>query len=171
MNIVDIVILIFILFGGLIGWKQGFTKSLVNCVGYILIIVIAFVLKNPISEFFMMYLPFFDFFGLIKGLTVLNIALYEIFSGKTREIKMWTSQYNKNPFSLGNILYIISLDKKHKKEDTGLKSLRLLFYCCFVKGFLLYFFRVRLHAPRIFTKSLPFSLPLSLPFGCTIGAP
>lgn len=78
MNIVDIVILIFILFGGLIGWKQGFTKSLVNCVGYILIIVIAFVLKNPISEFFMMYLPFFDFFGLIKGLTVLNIALYEI---------------------------------------------------------------------------------------------
>ncbi len=30
MNIVDIVILIFILFGGLIGWRQGFTKSLVN---------------------------------------------------------------------------------------------------------------------------------------------
>ena len=51
--------------------------------------------------------------------SVVNIALYEIFSGKTREIKMWTSQYNKNPFSLGNILYIISLDKKHKKEPTG----------------------------------------------------
>lgn len=78
MNIVDIVILIFILFGGLIGWKQGFTKSLVNCVGYILVIVIAFVLKNPISDFFIVYLPFFDFFGLIKGLTVLNIALYEL---------------------------------------------------------------------------------------------
>ena len=51
--------------------------------------------------------------------SVVNIALYEIFSGKTREVKMWTSQYNKNPFSLGNILYIISLDKKHKKESTG----------------------------------------------------
>ena len=51
--------------------------------------------------------------------SVVNIALYEIFSGKTREVKMWTSQYNKNPFSLGNILYIISLDKKHKKEPTG----------------------------------------------------
>ena len=50
--------------------------------------------------------------------SVVNIALYEIFSGKTREVKMWTSQYNKNPFSLGNILYIISLDKKHKKEPT-----------------------------------------------------
>lgn len=51
--------------------------------------------------------------------SVVNISLYEIFSGKTREVKMWTSQYNKNPFSLGNILYIISLDKKHKKEPTG----------------------------------------------------
>ena len=51
--------------------------------------------------------------------SVVNIALYEIFSGKTREVKMWTNQYNKNPFSLGNILYIISLDKKHKKEPTG----------------------------------------------------
>lgn len=51
--------------------------------------------------------------------SVVNIVLYEIFSGKTREVKMWTSQYNKNPFSLGNILYIISLDKKHKKEPTG----------------------------------------------------
>ena len=51
--------------------------------------------------------------------SVVNIALYEIFSGKTREVKMWTNQYNKNPFSLGNILYIISLDKKHKKESTG----------------------------------------------------
>ena len=51
--------------------------------------------------------------------SVVNIGLYEIFSGKTREIKMWTSQYNKNPFDLGNILHIISLDKKHKKEPTG----------------------------------------------------
>lgn len=51
--------------------------------------------------------------------SVVNIGLYEIYSGKTREVKMWTSQYNKNPFNLGNILYIISLDKKHKKEPTG----------------------------------------------------
>ena len=51
--------------------------------------------------------------------SVVNIGLYEIYSGKTREVKIWTSQYNKNPFGLGNILYIISLDKKHKKEPTG----------------------------------------------------
>lgn len=51
--------------------------------------------------------------------SVVNIGLYEIYSGKTREVKMWTSQYNKNPLGLGNILYIISLDKKLKKEPTG----------------------------------------------------
>ena len=32
---------------------------------------------------------------------------------------MWTSQYNRNPFDLGAILYIISLEKKNKKEPTG----------------------------------------------------
>ena len=69
---------------------------------------------NPDADKRLYYVSELD----VKKLVV-NIALYEIFSGKTREIKMWTSQYNKNPFSLGNILYIISLDKKHKKEATG----------------------------------------------------
>ena len=78
MNIVDIIIIAFLLLVALVGWKQVFTKSLVNCDGYILIIIIAFLLKNPLSELMMTYLPFFDFFGAIKGITVLNIALYEI---------------------------------------------------------------------------------------------
>ena len=46
-------------------------------------------------------------------------TLYEIYSGKTRTVKMWTSQYNRDPFELGSILYIISLEKKNKKESTG----------------------------------------------------
>ena len=52
-----------------------------------------------------------------KSITI--VSIYEIFSGKTREVKMWTSQYRNNPFDNGNILYIISLEKKHKKEPTG----------------------------------------------------
>ena len=51
--------------------------------------------------------------------TVVNISLYEIYSGKTRQIKMWTSQFSKQRFEQGQILYIISLDKKNKKEPTG----------------------------------------------------
>lgn len=48
-----------------------------------------------------------------------TITLYEIYNGKTRTVKMWTSAYNRNPFNKGAILYIISLEKKNKKEPTG----------------------------------------------------
>lgn len=51
--------------------------------------------------------------------SIVNVHLFEIYSGKTREVKMWTNQYNRNPFDLGAILYIISLEKKNKKEPTG----------------------------------------------------
>ena len=78
MSVIDLAIIIFLALGAVIGFKQGFTKSLVNCVGYIVIVILAFVLKNPLSEFLMTYLPFFDFYGLFKGVSVLNIALYEI---------------------------------------------------------------------------------------------
>jgi DNA polymerase III alpha subunit len=51
--------------------------------------------------------------------SIVNVHLFEIYSGKTREVKMWTSQYNRNPFDLGAILYIIFLEKKNKKEPIG----------------------------------------------------
>lgn len=51
--------------------------------------------------------------------SIVNIYLYEIYSGKTREVKMWSNQYNRDPFDLGNLLYIISIEKKNKREPTG----------------------------------------------------
>lgn len=57
--------------------------------------------------------------GLEVKKTVTNIKLFELYSGKTREAKMWTSQYERNLFSEKDILYIISLEKKNKKEPTG----------------------------------------------------
>ena len=78
MNIVDLIIIIVILFGAVIGFKRGFTKSLVSAVGLIAIVIIAFLLKNPVSTVLYEHLPFFQFGGVIKGVTVLNIALYEL---------------------------------------------------------------------------------------------
>lgn len=78
MNIIDLLIIIFILIGAVVGFKRGFTSSLVNFVGVILVVIIAYFLKNPISEFLMSFCPFFSFGGIIKGVTVLNIAVYEI---------------------------------------------------------------------------------------------
>lgn len=51
--------------------------------------------------------------------SIVNVHLFEIYSGKPRVVKMWRNQYNRNPFDLGSILYIISLEKKNKKEPTG----------------------------------------------------
>jgi len=51
--------------------------------------------------------------------TVVNISLYELYSGKTREVKMWTSQFNKSVFEEGDILFITSVEKKNKKEPSG----------------------------------------------------
>lgn len=51
--------------------------------------------------------------------SIVNIQLHEIYSGKTREVKMWTNQYNRDPFSEGDILFILSIDKKNKKDPTG----------------------------------------------------
>lgn len=78
MNIVDLIIIIVILFGAVIGLKRGFTKSLVSAVGLIAIVIIAFLLKNPVSTVLYEHFPFFQFGGVIKGVTVLNIALYEL---------------------------------------------------------------------------------------------
>lgn len=78
MSIVDLVIVILIIFGALIGFKRGFTKELVNTVGFIAVLVLAYIFKNPISMFLFENLPFFKFGGAIKGVTVLNILLYEV---------------------------------------------------------------------------------------------
>lgn len=78
MNVVDIIILIYLAFGALLGFKRGFTKQLVSLLGIFVILVLSFLLKNPISVFFYNNLPFLNFGGIFKDVTVLNILVYEI---------------------------------------------------------------------------------------------
>ena len=78
MNFIDVIILIILAFGALLGWKHGFFSQLVSFAGVLLIFILAFFLKGYVSQFFYQYLPFFEFGGVLKGITVLNIALYEM---------------------------------------------------------------------------------------------
>lgn len=80
MNIFDVAIILLLISGMVVGFKRGFSKELVISVGFILIVILAFILKNPISVFLYEHLPFFRFAGIIKGVTALNIILYEIFA-------------------------------------------------------------------------------------------
>ena len=77
MNILDIGIIIFIIFGAVLGLKRGFTKELVEAIGFIVVIVLAYFLKNPLSVLMYEFLPFFSF-GLLKNVEIFNILIYEV---------------------------------------------------------------------------------------------
>lgn len=78
MNIIDAIIILIILMGAVVGFKNGVIRQTVSLVGFLLVIILAFMLKNPLSLWMYEYLPFFNFWGILKGVTVINILLYEV---------------------------------------------------------------------------------------------
>ena len=74
--LIDILIILFILVGGFIGAKRGFTKEIVTVVGLVLVFILSFIFKDMLANIMLKYLPFFKF----NGLTTLNILLYESLS-------------------------------------------------------------------------------------------
>lgn len=73
-SLMDIIIVLFLIMGVIVGFKRGVFKSAVMFIGTILVLVLAFYLKNPLSQLMYTFLPFFPLGG---GLKVLNILLYE----------------------------------------------------------------------------------------------
>lgn len=80
MNVVDILILAILLIYILKGFKNGVIKEVVSFVGGILVLVLAFSLKTPLSVFLYEHLPFIDFGGIFSGISVINIIIYELLS-------------------------------------------------------------------------------------------
>ncbi len=78
MNIVDIIIIIFILISGVIGAKRGFFKEAVLFIGLVMVFYLAYKLKDPLGEFLILKMPFFDFPNLFKGVVTLNILVYQL---------------------------------------------------------------------------------------------
>ena len=78
MNIIDAVIILFLLLGAVVGFKQGVLKKTVSFAGLLLIIILSFSLKNYVSVLMYENLPFFNFWGLLTGLEILNVILYEL---------------------------------------------------------------------------------------------
>lgn len=79
MSILDIIIIIFIALGFLAGFKRGIIKQGVITVGTTLVVVLAFLLKNPLSLVLYKHLPFFTV-GILGNFSSLNILLYELIS-------------------------------------------------------------------------------------------
>lgn len=78
MNVVDIIIIIFILLFGITGAKRGVFKETVLCLGTILVFYLAYQFKDPLGNFFLLKFPMFDFPNLFKGVITLNILVYQL---------------------------------------------------------------------------------------------
>lgn len=80
MNIIDVIIVLIVLFFGILGLKRGLIKEVVSFIGFFIVFVLSFMLKNPLSKIMYSYLPFFKFSGILKGTAFINILFYEIIS-------------------------------------------------------------------------------------------
>ena len=78
MNIVDVVLIIFILLVGVIGFKNGFINTVISSIGLIVVFVLSFYLKNPIAEWLSLNFPFFNFWGAFKDVSILNVVIYQV---------------------------------------------------------------------------------------------
>lgn len=80
MNVIDAVIILGLLLGGVLGYKQGFFRSTVTAIGSILSLVAAWYLKGYLATLCYKYLPFIHFKNNFAGLQTLNIFIYEALS-------------------------------------------------------------------------------------------
>ena len=77
MNVVDIISIVIIALGALIGFKKGAIKTLVQLVGLVSIVIVAYQFKGVLANVLIKYLPFFNFGGPLNGLYAVNFLIYE----------------------------------------------------------------------------------------------
>ena len=78
LSIVDAIIVLIVIAGGLIGFKNGAIQEGVKFVGIIVVLILSFILKDNLMVLMYENLPFFDFFGFIRGISAINILFYQL---------------------------------------------------------------------------------------------
>lgn len=77
MVVLDIIIILFVLLGAFIGYKQGAITSILNMIGTLLVFVLSFYLKGPVSMILFETFPFHVQNGIFEGISSINFLLYE----------------------------------------------------------------------------------------------
>ena len=80
MSLVDIIIILMIIMGAIVGFKHGAVKEGTKFIGMFAILVLSFMFKDRLMILMYENLPFFDFFGLIRGIDAINILFYQLVS-------------------------------------------------------------------------------------------
>jgi uncharacterized membrane protein required for colicin V production len=135
LNLLDFILIIILIAGLAVGFKRGFTKELVCFLKFALAFVLAFLLKNPVSTLMYQNLPFFSFGGLFKGVTVINILLYELIAFLLilfilmflfRILLLATSIFEK----ILNVTVVLSIPSKILGMIVGLVHYFLIIFIC-----------------------------------------
>ena len=76
MSYVDIGIFVMLALCVIIGVKRGVIKGLVKTLGFIVVSILAFVLKDMLANWLMSFMPFFNFAGIYENALSINIMFY-----------------------------------------------------------------------------------------------
>lgn len=79
-SIIDVIIVLMIAMGAIVGFKNGAIKTGTKFIGLFAIFIISFILKDKLMVFLYENMPFFDFFGAIKGIDAINVLFYQLVS-------------------------------------------------------------------------------------------
>lgn len=77
MAFIDIVALVLIVLGALLGFKKGAIKSLVQLIGLVSITIVAYQFKGNIGDLLIKNLPFINWGGAVNELYSLNLLFYQ----------------------------------------------------------------------------------------------
>lgn len=80
MNIIDVIVIIMIIYGAYRGWKYGGFSAVISLLGSVIIFILSYYLKNPVSTLMYENLPFYNFTGVFSGISSVNILIYEGFA-------------------------------------------------------------------------------------------
>ena len=78
MTLLDLVLLIILLMFAIAGFKRGVIKELASVIGLVIVFILSFMLKGILGDILCTFMPFFNFGGIIKGLTALNVLMYHM---------------------------------------------------------------------------------------------
>lgn len=79
MNIIaDVIAVLLMLFGAWRGYKKGATRSAVQLIGGLAIIIVAYQFKDKLADLLIRFLPFVNFGGKLDGLYGLNFIVFKV---------------------------------------------------------------------------------------------
>lgn len=76
--IVNAVIILFLIMGVYDGYKKGFIEGFFKLFGFVIALYVAYLYKNKLSVIMYTHLPFIKLGGLFRGVSAINILIYEL---------------------------------------------------------------------------------------------